>query len=295
MRPKIGLVLGGGGSRGLAHIGVLDVLTRERIPIDVIVGTSMGAIIGVSYASGLTAREIAENMTESGGSNIFNMNLFSAKARQRDLQRKLETTLSGKTFDDLNIKTALMAADMLTGEEITLDDGELIPAILASCAVPAVFPPVEIGGRQLADGGVIDSLATGTAFALGAERVIAVDVYPPLDTDDPWVDPVSSIVGVNVNLPFNILPIAEWSKTPSMASSMWRAVRVMTWYLHEQRLRLHPPDVLLRPDVGDYGSLDFTDLEGPLAAGRLEALRHIEKIKALTMPDHPATPARMTS
>ncbi|TVR22315.1 MAG: patatin-like phospholipase family protein [Anaerolineaceae bacterium] len=293
MRAKIGLVLGGGGSRGLAHIGVLDVLHRENIPIDFIVGTSMGAIIGVSYANGMTPREIAQDMTESGGTNIFNMNLFSAKARQRDLQRKLETTLSGKTFDDLNIKTALMTADMLSGEEVVLQQGELIPAILASCAVPAVFPPVEIGDRQLADGGVIDSLATGTAFALGAERVIAVDVYPPLDSDDPWVDPVSSIVGVN--LPFNILPISDWTKTPSMASSMWRAVRVMTWYLHEQRLKLHPPDVLLRPDVGDYGSLDFTDLEGPLAAGRLEALRHIEKIKALTMPNHPATPARMTS
>ncbi|MDX1991455.1 MAG: patatin-like phospholipase family protein [bacterium] len=279
MRPKIGLVLGGGGSRGIAHIGVLEVLERENIPIDLIVGTSMGAIIGSLYAAGVSTADMVESMKTMQGTNVFSMNLFSARARQRAVEQQLAPALRGKTFSDLRIPTVVTAVDMLHGEEVALHQGEVLPAVLASSAVPAVFPAVEIDGKQLADGGVIDSLATHVAFSHGVDRVIAVDIYPELEKDNPWIDPLSAIMGFQ--LPFNIFANVPRSKLPSMLTSMWRSFRVMVWNLHQERLERHPPDVLLRPEVNNYGSLDFKDVTGPLLAGRAEAEHHVEAMKAL--------------
>lgn len=278
MRPKIGLVLGGGGSRGLAHVGVLDVLVREKIPIDLIVGTSMGAIVGTLFALGINPAELSQYFVKWQGNNIFSMNLFSARSRQRVVEEQLILAMKDKTFDDLNIPVAVMAVDMLTGREVALTHGPLIPAVLASSAVPAVFPPVEINGMQLADGGVIDSLCTHAAFAHGADKVIAVDIYPQLEPDS-WSDPLEAIIGID--LPFGILATNPLSKSPSAVSSLWRAIRIMTWNLHATRISSFPPDVLLRPDVSRFGSLDFKDINGPLAAGAAEAERQLAAIKAL--------------
>jgi len=281
VRPKIGLVLGGGGSRGIAHVGVLEVIEREKIPIDLIVGTSMGGIIGTLFALGIKPDVIAENMIRNmEGSNLLNMNLFSARRRQRAVQEQLEVAIGNKTFADTRIPVTLMAVDMLHGHEIALNEGLLMPALLATSAVPGVFPPVEMNGMQLADGGVIDSLATHIAYQQGAEKIIAVDVYPELEKDNPWIDPISAIVGIA--MPFNPFGLPnDWSRIPSTMAAIWRAVRVMTWHLHQQRLAEHPPHVLLRPGVDDYGSLDFKDVHGPLQAGLATAESHLNKLKAL--------------
>lgn len=276
---KIGLVLGGGGSRGIAHIGVLQVLVREQIPIDLIVGTSMGGIVGVLYALGVSPDRLAERMSDMRTNSPLDvLRQLSARARQRMMRNLLAEALEDKTFADLEIPTALMAVDMRQGEEIALDHGPLLPAALATSAVPVIFPPVEINGWQLADGGVIDSIATHVAFERGADKVIAVDIEPPLERDKPWVDPLSAITGLN--LPF-LFGASDWSKKPNMFSYMWRAVRVMSCYVHEARLSAHPPDVLLRPGVGHYGSLDFKELEGPLQAGIDEAERRLPELRAL--------------
>ena len=279
MRPKIGLVLGGGGSRGLAHIGVLEVLAREHIPIDLIVGTSMGGIIGALFAFGVSPHQLAKRLASLRGTTLFSMNLFSARARQRNIEIQLNEVLQDKTFADLKIPLTVMTVDMVNGREVPIAEGPLIPALLATSAVPAVFPPVEINGMQLLDGGVIDSLATHIAFEHGAERVIAVDVYPPLEVETPLIDPMSAIMGFQ--LPFGLVGSTLQSKTPSMLASIWRATRVMAWHLHEERLNHHAPHVLLRPAVNDYGSLDFRDVQGPMTAGIEETERHLGEIRAL--------------
>ncbi|MFP4321766.1 MAG: patatin-like phospholipase family protein [Anaerolineales bacterium] len=281
MRPKIGLVLGGGGSRGIAHIGVLEVLQRERIPVDYLVGTSMGGIVAVLFALGYAPERIAHHMlTQMEGNNLLNLNLLSARGRQRLVQDQLAEAVGQKSFDALRIPTVLMAVDMLHGREVQLHSGPLMPAILATSAVPGVFPPVEIGGHWLSDGGVIDSLATHVAFQMGAQKVIAVDVYPELEKDNPWVDPLNAIIGLDFPFAENMLPDV-WQKTPSAASAIWRSVRVITWHVHQQRLAAHPPDVLLRPAVDDYGSLDFRDVHGPLTAGLAVAESHLHELRAL--------------
>lgn len=283
MRPKIALVLGGGGSRGIAHIGVLEVLEQEGIPIDLIVGTSMGAIIGALYASGVPLSTVIKRMEAIQGTNLFSMNLFSARARQRSVEQQLAPALGDKTFADLSIPLVVMAVDMVSGKEVALDSGTVMTAVLASSAVPAVFPAVEINGMHLADGGVIDSLATHAAYERGAERIIAVDIYPALEKDDPWADPLSAIMGFQ--LPFNIFSGIPRARMPSMLTSLWRSFRVMAWHTHHGRLQQHPPTVLLRPSVGDYGSLDFRDLQGPLSAGRTEAKNHLDALRALCTDD----------
>lgn len=276
MRPKVALVLGGGGSRGLAHIGVLHVLREANIPIDLIVGTSMGAIVGVTYALGVEPDLLAERMVALASRNVFGMNVFSARGRQRAVESQLRIAMEHKTFADLAIPCIVMAVDMLTGQEVALCDGELVPAVLASSAVPAVFPPVEIHGKLLADGGVIDSVSTKPAFDWGADVVIAVDVYPALETDNVWVDPMSAVMGFQ--MPFNLL---SDKASPSMVSSLWRSFRVMAWHTHQSRLNATPPHILMRPPVDGYGSLDFKDTQSPIQAGEDEARRHLPAIEAL--------------
>ena len=278
--PKTGLVLGGGGSRGLAHIGVLQVLQRENIPIDLLVGTSMGGIIAVLFALGHSIDDIIVEI-KNMQANSLSLRIMGSRARQRRIKEQLSLLLGDKTFADLRLPVTLMAVDMLHGVEVTLQEGLLLTAVLASSAVPGAFPPVKYGRMELADGGVIDSLATHVAFEQGAERVIAVDIYPALEKDNPWTDPLSAIMGFE--LPANIFSTSGngSNKIPTAAASMWRSVRVITWHLHQQRLQAHPPDVLLRPDVGNYGSLDFKDVEGPIEAGVAAAERHLAELKAL--------------
>lgn len=286
MRPKIALVLGGGGSRGVAHVGVLDVFMREKLPVDLIVGTSMGAVVGAMYAAGHHPAQMAERMADLQGVNVFGTSIFTARGRQQRFAEQLSTMFAGLTFADLKIPLLVTAVDMITGREVVLKDGPLIPALLASTAIPAVFPPVELNGMQLADGGVIDSVATHVAYEQGyggegkEARIVAVDVYPPLEPDNPWVDPLSAIMGlgIQIDLPFNSLP---WARTPGIVASLWRSYRVLAWNMHETRLQAHPPDVLLRPLLGETGSLDFKDLQGPFYAGLQEAERHLDAICGL--------------
>jgi NTE family protein len=275
-QKKLGLVLGGGGSRGMAHIGVLEVLIREQIPIDLIVGTSMGAIVGTLFALGYSPADMIEQLAKWQRNNIFGVNVFSARARQRTIREQLGAAFKDRTFSDTQIPLVIMAVDMLAGREIALTSGTLLSAVLASSAVPAVFPPVEINGMKLVDGGVIDSLSTHAAFRHGADKVIAVDIYPPLEPDN-WSDPLSAIMGFDIPL----LSKNALSKSPSMVSAIWRSVRIMTCHLHAERLMAHPPDVLLRPDIASIGSLDFKDLNAPLEAGKIEAERHLPAIKML--------------
>ncbi len=294
IRPKIALVLGGGGSRGLAHVGVLQVLQREQIPIDLIVGTSMGGIVGVAFALGMSPQEIGQSLqlamslSYPKATVLRDFKLFSARARQDRFGLQLKLALGDKNFSDLRIPTTLMAVDMISGKEVMLREGALLPALLATSAVPGLFPPVVMGRHQLADGGVIDSLATHIAYAQGADKVIAVDVHPVLALEDPWHDPVSAIVGFQLPI-LSITGGDELLRGPSLLQAMWRSVRIMTWHLHQQRLLDHPPHILLRPDITKIGSLDFKDMAAPIQAGVVETERQLPQLRQLLAEVHSET------
>ncbi len=186
-RPRIGLALGGGGAKGLAHIGVLKVLEEAHFPIDFLAGTSVGALIGGAYASGMSIDRIIQ---------------LALKIRWRDLGRFAFSRLGYRdsesielfvrqhfpvtTFEEARVPFAVVAADITTGEIVVLRSGDLARAIRASCAIPGYFTPVvDQGGRMLVDGGIVANLPTSVVRDMGGEKIIGVDVYPFAVLDRP--------------------------------------------------------------------------------------------------------------
>lgn len=155
-----------------------------------------------------------------------------------------------------------------------------MPAVLATCATPAVFPLVELNGSLLADGGVINSLATHVAFEQGADWVIAVDIHPPLEKENPWPDPIRAATGLR--LPFGLFGAKRGGRAPNFVAVTWRAAQIMAWHVHKQRLLTHPPDILLQPKVETDGTFDLRNLNGPRLAGMAEAEHQLATIRAVT-------------
>jgi len=219
-RPKIGLVLGGGGAKGLAHIGVIKVLEENRIPVDVISGTSMGAVVGSLYASGFTTDELQDVAYNLDWADVFDDNTSRSNSRFRrkadqfgfltdykitfrdgkivlpqgiiqgqnlflELSRLLSRTRSIGRFEELPIPFRLVATDLGTGEPVVITDGDLATAVFASMAIPGFLPPVEREGKYLIDGGIANNVPVNLARQLGADTVIVVNVgtepKPPED------------------------------------------------------------------------------------------------------------------
>lgn len=176
-KRSITLVLGGGSARGIAHIGVLSVLLREKIPISKIVGTSMGALVGAAYSVGVGIKEMEGKAYKFSANKLLDPTIPSMGllAGER-LEAKIKDLVDNKGFDDCKIPIAIVTTDIQTGEEIVFRSGNLIKVIRASCSWPGIFNPVRIDGRLLSDGGIKNSVPTRIARQDGADYVLAVDV-----------------------------------------------------------------------------------------------------------------------
>jgi len=218
-RPKIGLALSGGGARGAAHVGVIQVLEEMHIPIDYIAGTSMGAIVGGLYASGMSSDDIAKQMEQMDWISMFqdkptrpertqrlkdddNTYLFEGRvgvsasglnfAKASVIGQKFDLVLKSLTlpvieisdFDNLPIPFRAVAMDITTGEEVILSEGDLALAMHASMAIPGVFSPVKLNDKLLVDGGAANNLPVSVVRAMGADIVIAIDISTPLLKQD---------------------------------------------------------------------------------------------------------------
>jgi NTE family protein len=276
-RPKIGLVLGGGGAKGGAHIGVLEVLEELRIPIDYIAGTSIGSAIGGLYASGMSVPELRALMESldwqdvlsnraprrhrpirikqsddrtptrfevgfNGGAFRLPTGIVTGQNVERTLRSATLSVAQIQTFEDLAIPFVAVATDLVTGEMVTIDHGNLFTAIQASMSLPGVFSPVEVDGRTLVDGVVVRNLPVDVVREMGADVVIAVDLTPPLyDAED---------------LKTAIEITAQASRIGAIRST--RPQRESLTAGH---------DVLLRPDVEDVTVIDFRSLVGTISKG----------------------------
>lgn len=178
---RVGLALGGGAARGLAHVGVLQVLEEAGVPVHCIAGTSVGALVGAAYAAGTDSgrlEEMANTMRwRRIARPIWPRNGLVSFARLEALMIDLIGDLS---FDDLQAPCAAVATDLETGQAIVLQEGRVAPAVRASCSVPGFVAPVEMDGRLLTDGGISNNLPISVARDLGGEVVIAVDLMTPL-------------------------------------------------------------------------------------------------------------------
>ncbi|MDP3804641.1 MAG: patatin-like phospholipase family protein [Candidatus Omnitrophota bacterium] len=170
-------MLGGGSARGLAHIGVLSVLEREKIPIDSIVGTSMGALVGAAYSVGQSIRNMEDKAYKFSANKLLDPTIprMGLLAGER-LEASIIDLIGDKGFGDCKIPLAIVTTDIQTGEEIVHRSGNLVKVIRASCSWPGIFNPVKIDGRILTDGGIKNSIPTRIAKAQNADYILAVDV-----------------------------------------------------------------------------------------------------------------------
>lgn len=248
-RPRIGIALGGGFARGIAHLGVLQVLQDEQIPVDCLTGTSAGAMLGIAYASGHTIAEIVRQARATRFKDFGNWKLsWMGLASNQRLEHYPRKFLGVSTFEDLKIPMAIAATDLTSGEAVYFSHGQLGPALRASCAYPGMFVPVEIDGRMLVDGFLAAPVPVEAARSMGADLVIAVFLENANNRKP------NSIVDV-IGLSFGILQ--------RHADLEWRRAA----------------DVIIEPNVKDFLWDDFEKTEELIAAGEAAARAALPKIR----------------
>lgn len=315
-RPCVALVLGGGGARGGAHVGVIKQLEAMQIPVDLVVGTSFGSIVGALYASGRSAAEIEEllvNLDWSQGyrdqirrdemsirrkhqSDEFNLQIglgvgpdgiklpsgvLRGQAMASLLQQALGTMPALTSFDQLPTPFRAVAADLVSGEAVVLGSGNLATAVQASMTIPGAIQPTVIDGRSLVDGGIAAQVPVRIAQQLGAERVIAVEISSPGAT----AEKLGSAVQIMDQLSYFLIR---------------KNVELDLAALDEKR-----GDVLIIPELGELTTLDFERLAEALSAGEKAAQQQQQQLSRLSISDHdyrrwgysrerpPAPPARI--
>ena len=296
-RPRVGLVLSGGGARGAAHVGVLKVLDEMRIPIDAIAGTSMGAVVGGLYASGMSPADIEKLLRSVNWEDAFRdrppREELGFRRKQDDREflvryalgvtdqgftlprglvqgQKLEQVLRDaalpvaeiQDFDRLPIPFRAIATDLETGSAVVMNSGDLVTAMRASMSAPGVFAPAERNGRLLVDGGLVENLPVDTARSMGVDVLIVVDVSFPLYARDELTSPLEV-----TNQAFAIL------------------IRSRT---QEQRAKLQPNDIVIDPQLERFSSADFGRVPQALRAGEEGARSASAKLASLSLsePDY---------
>src|SRR6202795_971731 len=249
-RPRIGVALGGGFARGIAHLGVLRVFQQEDIPVDFLTGTSAGALLAISYASGHTIPEIERQARATRFKDFGNWKLsWLGLASNQRLEHYPRKYLGVSTFEDLRIPLSIAATDLGTGEPVFFNQGPLGPALRASCAYPGMFVPVEIEGRTLVDGFLAAPVPVDAVRKLGADVVIAVFLEAANNRKP------ESIVDV-IGLSFAILQ--------RHADLEWRRAA----------------DIIIEPNVKNFLWDDFEKTSELIAAGESAARAALPKIRA---------------
>ena len=277
-RPqRIGLALAGGAARGMAHVGVLQALDAHNIPIHAIAGTSAGALVGGLYAAGVSGQRLLDVRRGLKWSSISGIGLKSLSLSRLslsnvglplgllDLDKLIEWihgVLGGPVeFSQLNIPFAAVASDIVRGEAVVMNEGDIALAIRASSTVPGVFTPVRRNGRLLVDGVVVNNLPISVVREMGADYIIAVELVPPAGQRD--------------REPANALEM--------MMMSTYAMIRATQ---HE----LMPPDCLIEPAIGHISMMDMGKSDELVELGRVATEALIPQIKRdLGLADHPPT------
>lgn len=294
-RPRIGLVLGGGGARGAAHIGVLEVLERLRVPVDCIAGTSMGALVAGAYAAGLSPAEMRSELAKADWNDMFQDNPPYSEINYRNKEistrfmpgsetgvgekgvayqrgvvsgqkiklffnRLVGSDLGERNIESLPLPLSIIATDIGNGEKVVFRDGSLTKAMRASMSVPGMMAPVEHQGHKLVDGGLVDNLPIAEARArCRADIVIAVNVGSPLLK----ADEVGSLLTVSMQM-VNIL--TEQNVTHSLAS-------------------LQAGDIYIKPDLEGISAGDFSRTSETADRGRVAAEVIADRLKAFSVSE----------
>lgn len=266
---RIGLALAGGGGKGPAHLGVIQVIEDLGLPVDLMVGTSAGGAVAVLYAAGYTPAEIRDLFRNSELRRVAvpdhdRLGLFGQRRREEMLIR----LLGERTFADLRFPCAVVATDLVSGKSVVINEGPLVPALLATTALPSLFPPVLMGDAVLVDGGILNNLPVDVATDLGATRVIAVEL-----NDAGAEFSLAPVVAAN--------PLARLTLAPQQLAIASRAISLLINNATNLHLRQYPPALLLSPEVADIPTLDMSNPEKAHQAGVVAAREASEELLAL--------------
>ncbi|MEM5792892.1 MAG: patatin-like phospholipase family protein [Candidatus Aenigmatarchaeota archaeon] len=255
---KIGLALSGGGYGGWVHLGVCEVLEREKIPIDIIVGTSAGGVVGLALACGLSVRDVIKHskiLKEKDFKRISD-NTYGVFDYRPGIE-KIRKIIGDKNIEDLPKKFAAVAVDITTGEEVVIDKGPAIKAIEATICIPGMFPPVEINGRYLVDGGLLNILPVDVCRNMGADVVIGVDVSKSFKVSFNYkpkkLGPFQKRIITSLRNPY----VSLIFKRNDLINTIFGSVHIMGHRLRREKLEKYPPNVLIECDYESAGILDL--------------------------------------
>lgn len=256
--PKVALVLGGGAARGFAHVGVIRVLEQEKIPIHMIIGTSVGSLIGGMYAANPDSFQLEWAAFKIEKNDILDVSLIYSKlgpVQGTKLENFVDQTVKTKKVEDTKIPFYPVATDLTTGETVTLEKGSLARAIHASSAIPGIFTPVQFGNRTLVDGGVTDNLPADIARSKGATVIIAVNIQKDIRNTD--ISSLFDVIGQSVNI-----------------------------MMHENvKNKLKEADVVIEPDTKGVSMFDFSQKKVLMEEGMKATKQAIPRIRTLISRD----------
>jgi NTE family protein len=296
-RPKLGIALGGGAARGWAHIGVLRTLVAAGLEPNIVAGTSIGSVAGACYVTGrLDALEdFALALTRRRIFGFLDLNFAgSGLITGQRLNARLEHHFSGFQIEQLDRKFVAVATELGTGHEVWLRKGSLVTALKASYALPGIFKPIQINGRWLIDGALVNPIPVSVCRALGARIVIAVNLSTDIfnkgaviHDHEALAEPASAeesddLPGSNGRAAMHLLHRQIFGRSdgaPGMSAVMMDAVNITQDRIARSRLAGDPPDIAIGPKLGDIGLFDFHRAGEAIALGAKAAERHIEEIK----------------
>ncbi|MFH0868019.1 MAG: patatin-like phospholipase family protein [Candidatus Woesearchaeota archaeon] len=312
-RPKVGIALSGGTVRGLSHIGVLRVLERENIPIDFIAGTSIGALIGALYASGIKIDDIEQIVKTTKLRKLIDFTVpktgFIAGKR---IENYIGTIIKNKNFEDLHTKLSIIATELNRGEKFVFTEGNLTKAIRASISMPGVFEPVIDNNFIFVDGGLADPIPVDVVKKMGADIVIAIDLTLNLKqmsmsqiqkeesdftefiekkfvlTELKYLKKFLKKKKIRLPLliktllsPKKILKLAFGMETPDIVKYQIRSHDILSTQLSREKLKYPYVDIIIRPEFENIVRTQFDKIDEIIRAGEIAAEEVIPKIKKL--------------
>lgn len=276
---RAGLVLGGGGARGLAGIGILEVLAEAGLRPVAVAGTSMGALIAAFWGAGYSPDRIAELAIGTSWTAVFDFAVAGGIMKGHRFQQWMADHLPAR-FEDLGFPLVCTATDIDTGELVLLSEGDLPSALHATCAFPGAFVPVEREGRHLVDGGLKSTVPVAALHSFAPDYMVACDFQPPLDR------PIVSADSTNARVWRRFWETLTFRRRNMAADILLKAVDVLQTEVCSRQLADDPPDLLIRPPMPEVNIEDFRLSQEIIALGAEEARRILA-----AAPVPPASPA----
>lgn len=251
-RKKTALVLGGGAARGLAHLGILKVFRREKVKFDLVAGTSIGGLFAAIWALGLDLEEVEKRAVKLTAKDILDVTISrSGLCQGNKLEYLIKETLKNKQFDDIKMPLFIITTDIENGTSLVHSSGNLSEVIKASCSIPGIFRPVEIGGQPMIDGGITNNVPVSVVKKYGATHVLAADVGYCI-----------THLGIS-----------------NMLNVIMQSIQIMGDRLNKFETR--QADVILRPQLDAINQTEFDRAAEIIKLGEVEAEKHIGKARRL--------------